>query len=140
MRLHSVYINDLSPDNADNLIKSCTFWPFSVMFHFCFKSSLALYVQRWAHFYIHTILSRLVGILALKPGLRNIGNIRIFFNFSVSFQYFFKWLKPLKCLLIATEIIYVYKSGPSVESTKLISIFKAKMGQDGRKSKWAYFY
>ena len=49
---------------------------------FCFViflleySSLSLYFQRWTHTYLHNILSRLMGISALKPALRNIGNSR----------------------------------------------------------------
>ena len=33
---------------------------------------MALRFQRWAHFYMHTILSQLMEISALKPALRNI--------------------------------------------------------------------
>ena len=63
--------------------------------------------------------------------LRNFSTI--FVDFSVSFQYFLKWVSALKFPLIATEY-YAYNSVSSVESIKILAIIvKAKMGQNGRR-------
>ena len=61
------------------------------------------------------------------------------YNFSVIFQYFFKRLSALYFPLIGTEY-YAYNNVPGVESIKLMTIIRAKMGQNGRMSKCATFY
>ena len=103
------------------------------------KSLLALYFQRWAHFYMHKILSQLTGISALKPGLRNIGNSQrnrqknveklrqryrqktwcVNSCFSKGFRHF---LSDFSIFLKTSTKYYAYV--PSVESNKLLKLLK----------------
>ena len=68
----AIYINYnliKSPENAHNLIKRCAFLPSSVLSHFCFNNGQLSYIliQRWAHYYVHTILSRLMKFQRRNP-------------------------------------------------------------------------
>ena len=60
---------DSSPDNNANKVVQFD------LLRFCpILSSLALYFQRCAHFYMQSIFLLLIGISTLKPVLRNIAN------------------------------------------------------------------